>query len=230
MDLERMRGSKAYALALDRWASGAVQRRIGLLGDQSLYTQLTGSHPRLFHTLGCEWNRQLSMHFGFGNATTHRCPRRCGLLHANWRPAKCIAHLFQRNPTCERWTTFVEQLTNQSDPNYLRCPHGYPFQGGRDRPPLRPIINYRNGLARFFADCCKGTPMQPEPFGPPSNRRSLSARGGLAKAQLQSYARKYPDVARASGGNLKEIQRRERRGKKEGRTMPRLRPKKEFLK
>ena len=40
---------------------------IGYLGDQTLYTLAYASAPRLFYKVGCEWNRQLNMQFGFSN-------------------------------------------------------------------------------------------------------------------------------------------------------------------
>ena len=61
---------------------------IGYLGDQTLYSYMAVSHADLMHRLPCEWNRQLSMQFGFRNRTTHTCPRQCALLHANFRPLK----------------------------------------------------------------------------------------------------------------------------------------------
>ena len=70
-----------------------MKRWIGFLGDQTLYTHLA-ARPGvggMVYTLPCEWNRQLSMQFGFRSNASHFCPRRCALLHANFRPLKCAA-------------------------------------------------------------------------------------------------------------------------------------------
>ena len=157
MELERMRQSRTYGLALDQFASGTKQQRLGFLGDQSLYSILAASHPPLFHTLGCEWNRQLSMQFGFRNSTVHSCPRRCGLLHANYQPAKCIARLMQTGPTCARWAAFSTLLTNKSSPTHGACPS----------KGLLPAYRrgFRDAIERFFWDCCIGTP-EPLPLRP----------------------------------------------------------------
>ena len=157
MELERMRQSRTYGLALDQFASGTKQQRLGFLGDQSLYSALAASHPPLFHTLGCEWNRQLSMQFGFHNSTVHSCPRRCGLLHANYQPAKCIARLMQTGPMCARWAAFSTQLTNKSSPTYGACP----------TKGLLPAYRrgFQDAIERFFWDCCIGTP-EPLPLRP----------------------------------------------------------------
>lgn len=77
LDLQGMRDSPQYGAILDRVASGRDGRRIGYLGDQTLYTFLAADYPALFYKLPCEWNRQISMHFGFRNASVHDCPRRC---------------------------------------------------------------------------------------------------------------------------------------------------------
>ena len=77
LDLKAMRAEPQYDAVLDYVASGRDGRRIGYLGDQTLYSFLAPDYPHLFYRLPCEWNRQISMHFGFGNATVHHCPRRC---------------------------------------------------------------------------------------------------------------------------------------------------------
>ena len=70
-DISRMRRSIEYNALLDEHASGRAGKRIGFLGDQTLYTYLAGQRPDLFYKLPCEWNRQISMHFGF------RDPKAC---------------------------------------------------------------------------------------------------------------------------------------------------------
>ena len=149
-----MRASTDYAAGLDHVASGRAHLRIGYLGDQSLYTWMAAAWSpwrHLFHTLPCEWNRQLSMHFGFNNASVHSCPRRCALLHANWQPVKCIAPVMQMQPSCATWATFQAQLgaspaqasAARRDPASL-CALRLGPQGRA----------FRRGIQRFFADCC----------------------------------------------------------------------------
>ncbi len=147
LDLAKMRASKRYAEALDRYASGAAGKYIGYLGDQTLYSYMAVSHADLMHRLPCEWNRQLSMQFGFRNATVHECPRRCGLLHANFGPLKCVAAAMQADPSCETW----RRLRNGQKPGAIsdgqrvtRCSIG----ARQDA--------FRRATARFFADCCRG--------------------------------------------------------------------------
>ena len=98
LDLAAMRASAKYNGILDFVGTGRDGRRIGYLGDQTLYTFLANDHPDLFYKLPCEWNRQISAHFGFSNASVHACPRRCGILHANFQPFKCVAWMMQAKP------------------------------------------------------------------------------------------------------------------------------------
>ncbi len=142
LDLQRMRRSSSYARALDRVASGEDGRQIGYLGDQTLYTWLAVDYPRLFHTLPCEWNRQLSMQFGFDNASVHACPRRCGIAHANYAPFKCIARTLQADPSCSNWAEFADALVGAGAP---ACPAGV-------RRAERAELH--DAIVRFFGDCC----------------------------------------------------------------------------
>lgn len=63
LHLEAMRNTAEYDQVLDKVASGRDGRRIGYLGDQTLYSFLSVDYPHLFYRLPCEWNRQISMHF-----------------------------------------------------------------------------------------------------------------------------------------------------------------------
>ena len=76
-------------------------KRIGFLGDQTLYSLMTvapaangtGDGRGLFHALPCGWNRQTGTHMagwpGFWAA--HACQERCGLLHFNFAGHKVLA-------------------------------------------------------------------------------------------------------------------------------------------
>ena len=142
-DLAKMRASTRYAALLDHHATGRDGRRIGYLGDQTLYSYIFTKHPDMFYTLPCEWNRQISMHFGFHNATVHACPRRCGILHANFAPFKCIAWAMQRDPSCSSWKKLADSLTEPLAPNHM-CP----------RAALPTRRGFKPALTRFFSDCC----------------------------------------------------------------------------
>ena len=128
---------------LDDYAAGTARKWIGYLGDQTFYTHLAtpgGPLARLVYTLPCEWNRQISMQFGFRNSTIHTCPRKCALLHANYRPIKCVVGLMQRRPSCEVWRRFYMR----SRPELSDC-------GSAMRPQW---AEFQRGLRSFFSDCC----------------------------------------------------------------------------
>jgi len=134
LHLQRMRGSTRYAQALDQYASGRDTRWLGYLGDQTLYSFMAYSHPDLFYNLGCEWNRQLSMQFGFRNESIHACPAGCGLLHANFAILKCVARTMQVSPSCEVWQRLRDGKVDG-------CPAGRRGE-------------FRRATAKYFSDCC----------------------------------------------------------------------------
>jgi len=145
LDLAKMRASQRYADALDLYASGSDRRYIGYLGDQTLYSFMAWSHADLLYQLPCEWNRQLSMQFGFRNASVHSCPRRCGLLHANFGVLKCVANVMQSDPSCETWKQLRTGVTANGappPPAVAACP------GSRRG-------EFRRAATRFFSDCCR---------------------------------------------------------------------------
>lgn len=143
LDLKAMRNEPQYDAVLDYIASGRDGRRIGYLGDQTLYSFLAPDFPHLFYRLPCEWNRQISMHFGFSNFTVHHCPHKCGIIHANFQPFKCVAKMLQANPSCSTWTAFQKRLGEPPDPSYP-CPK---VSGGQKRV-------FKHAITRFFDSCC----------------------------------------------------------------------------
>ena len=110
LDLQRMRRSSSYARALDRVASGEDGRRIGYLGDQTLYSWMSvnGSGAQhIFHVLPCGWNRQIGTHMagwkGFWAA--HACDAPCHLLHGNFVEHKRFMESLKRDSsggTCRK--------------------------------------------------------------------------------------------------------------------------------
>jgi hypothetical protein len=99
------------------------------------------------------------MHFGFSNDTIHRCPRRCGILHANWQPVKCLARMMQdAHGACATWEAYQAALVGSGTTTSS--------VSVRTRPARTPAANCANslgpswrrgfhrGLKRFFADCC----------------------------------------------------------------------------
>jgi hypothetical protein len=143
LDLHAMRSEPQYDALLDHVASGRDGRRIGYLGDQTLYSFLAPEYSHLFHRVPCEWNRQISMHFGFHNATVHHCPRRCGILHANFQPFKCVAKMMQASPTCSTWQAFQKRLAAPVDASNT-CP----------RVSTSMRLQFKRAIAKFFSDCC----------------------------------------------------------------------------
>lgn len=140
LNLEKMRASVDYNRQLDLYASGRAGAYIGYLGDQTLYSMLAVVAPALFYQLGCEWNRQLNMQFGFSNARLLKCPAGCGILHANFSPLKCVAGLMNKAPTCAAWASFQAGI-----PTSKACP-------GSLRKNMRSVL--QRSLRTFFADCC----------------------------------------------------------------------------
>ena len=149
LNLAAMRREPLYDAVLDRVASGKDGRRIGYLGDQTLYSYIAMDYPFLMHRLPCEWNRQISMHFGFKNATVHSCPQRCGILHANFGPFKCVAKLLQASPSCATWNAFQTRLA-------LPEPKLRTLTGNNLCPkaPMGTRSAFRKAITRFFSDCC----------------------------------------------------------------------------
>ena len=108
LHMERMRASRPYLAALDLYASGRSGKYIGYLGDQTLYSYMAVSHADLVYRIGCEWNRQLSMQFGFRNASVHTCRRQCMILHANFGILKCVATRMQlAGGRCDTWQQLI---------------------------------------------------------------------------------------------------------------------------
>ena len=56
--------------------------RIGYLGDQTVYAQLSSVYPHRFRALSCRWNRQLNVHFHMPNAA-YECADGCAIVHGN---------------------------------------------------------------------------------------------------------------------------------------------------
>ena len=165
LDLNAMREEPQYDAVLDYVASGHDGRRIGYLGDQTLYSFLATDFPHLFYRLPCEWNRQISMHFGFKNETVHACPRRCGILHANYQPFKCVAKMMQASPSCSTWHAFQKRLATPATASEP-CPK---VQMGQRN-------TFRRAIGHFFADCCVEDGAGAKPFG-----------GGRQKKLAQLY-------------------------------------------
>lgn len=135
LHLERMRRSPTFAAALDYYASGRGGTWLGYLGDQTLYSLMAYTHGALFHNLGCEWNRQLSLHFGLKAQRRHSCPAGCGLLHANQADLKCIGTAMQvANGSCAEWRRLQRRPTCVYD--------------------SRVAGMFRTAAAKYFAGCC----------------------------------------------------------------------------
>ena len=135
-DLDRMRSSARYAARLADAADGrlpglkADEKRIGFLGDQTLYSLMTvapaangtGDGRGLFHALPCGWNRQTGTHMagwpGFWAA--HACHERRGLLHFNFAGHKALAEALKAEAAAGgEWRAACRAVfdrTRRSDP------------------------------------------------------------------------------------------------------------------
>ena len=153
LNLEAMRMSVEYSELLDRIGHGMYGSKVGYHGDQSVYTHMRGLAPHLFHTLGCEWNRQIGswllgtpdIFAGFADQTVHMCEQRCGIMHFNHRQLKCVVPLMQRAAlSCATWADFRRRQI--LDVN-ATCPRGYMS------PPYR--WRFSRVMATYFYDCCR---------------------------------------------------------------------------
>lgn len=145
LDLHGMRASAEYSRSLDEHAAGLAKEWIGYLGDQSLYTQMAGGRWRqLMHTLPCEWNRQISAQFGFSNRTVHACANQCALLHANYKPLKCVTPLMQASPSCKTWRGFYNRPADLREHKGPSCG----LSMGRHWK------SFQNAMRTYFSDCC----------------------------------------------------------------------------
>lgn len=118
--LSRMRASRPYATALQRYAMHDQRLPmkpggIGWLGDQTLYSWMSvnaSGYRSLFEILPCGWNRQIGTHMagwrGFWDR--HRCDRRCHLLHGNGIAAKSIMLAMRSDPSGARCAAIVDGL------------------------------------------------------------------------------------------------------------------------
>ncbi len=113
LDLHGMRRSREYLRAIASFNTHGY--RIGYLGDQTFYTIMAHLHPHFFHRVGCEWNRQLSTHFGVDRLW--RCRAGCSLVHANQGPVKYVVRFLQRNAgvSCSAWHRFIREGRNGSE-------------------------------------------------------------------------------------------------------------------
>lgn len=164
LDLEAMRASRRYSEALDAYASGRAGRWIGFLGDQTLYSYMAHTHAPLLYQLSCEWNRQLSMQFGFRNATVHTCSNRCMLLHANFGSLKCVAAYMQlHGGSCDAWdrllagTVTLATATKGLSPTATTAAataRGKPKKHAAQCPGKASHSRFAKAGRRYFSDCC----------------------------------------------------------------------------
>jgi len=187
-DLDKMRASVKYASLLDYHATGKDGRRIGFLGDQTLYSFLFSTNPDVFYTLPCEWNRQLSMHFGFHNSTVHACPRRCGILHANYMPFKCIAWMMQKNPSCSSWKAMADQLGQPLSASHT-CP----------RAAMKTRRDFQPALLSYFADCCVPDAHYADAHGSPTLAEADLVKAKGIKAMQSSMSRHRAKMPKIKG-------------------------------
>ena len=76
LHLERMR-TGPYETALRE-----EKRRIGYLGDQTMYSHISEKYPDMFYHLSCKYNRQLNTHFKLP-PSAYACEDGCAILHGN---------------------------------------------------------------------------------------------------------------------------------------------------
>lgn len=123
-DLKSLRSSKAWDTALDALQAGLLVHRIGYSGDQNLYNVIVSLFPHFFHTLGCEWNRQMGSWAMSGrklsvkrdlqdDSAIHECASPCALLHFN--AFKCgAAAMHAASGSCARWMRLLADIDGMS--------------------------------------------------------------------------------------------------------------------
>ena len=170
-DLASMRASSAWGAALDALQAGLLYSRIGYSGDQNIYNLLVSLFPHLFHTLGCQWNRQvgswqmatkLSVRRDLEeDAAVHACEAQCALLHFN--SFKCGAHVLQAaSGSCAAWNDLLEEFNRTS--HNCEGPKCRRNQTSGDCPDPRSQL-YRvqhlrddnrlgGALQKWFGSCC----------------------------------------------------------------------------
>ena len=124
LDLEAMRASARYTWYLDAYQSGVLFKQLGLVPEQNMANGIAGLEPALFHTVGCEWNRQLgswrlSAHgtlaesaFRNGRAEL-RCAAPCGILHFNCITPSvkaCATALTAAHGACSLWEAMMASM------------------------------------------------------------------------------------------------------------------------
>lgn len=122
-DLARMRNSPAWDAVLDATQAGLLVYKIGYSGDQNLYNVMVSLFPHMFHTLGCEWNRQLGS-WAMGSKVSvkqqlqddpdiHACKQPCALLHFN--AFKCGASMMHAaSGSCTTWEHLLAEIDRTS--------------------------------------------------------------------------------------------------------------------
>lgn len=123
LHLQRMRASAVYGRMLDWHASGRSHCASGSMGDQTFYTLVGYQHPLLVHTLGCEWNRQLA--WPMRSDQYHRCPGRCGIVHATYGLRWLVPLMVEANASCALWARLLRGDArgprNETVPRSLRA-------------------------------------------------------------------------------------------------------------
>ena len=104
------------------------------------------------------------MHFGFHNATVHSCPRKCGILHANFQPFKCVAKMMQASPSCATWQAFQKRLAKPFDPQEP-CP----------RVSVGQRLTFKRAISKFFDSCCVEDGLASDGWPRPRGRRQKLA-------------------------------------------------------
>ena len=160
-DLAAMRRLPAWGTILDAFQAGLLFRKVGFSGDQNVYNGVASLFPHLFHTLGCEWNRQLGswcmadvaqpdvQQLLVDDAEVHACPNRCALLHFN--AIKCGAQALRGAAgSCVAWHGLLQRL--EEGDNSSACPDQQTLNQIRHR--WRHPTALTTGLRRWFGDCC----------------------------------------------------------------------------
>ena len=170
-DVARLRRASAWGLILDALQAGLLYNRIGWHADQHIYTGAASLFPHLFHTVGCQWNRQLGSWTmsgaGLGmrvdvqrdlveDARVHACPASCAMLHMNG--VKCAVDLLQRaSGACATLEALLRRLqTGEREANRglnaSDCPDRWQLAQQRFWSHRR---GYVEGLRKWFGSCCR---------------------------------------------------------------------------
>ena len=74
----------------------------------------------------------------------HLAQGQCALLHANYKPLKCVTPLMQASPSCKTWRGFYNRPADLREHKGPSCG----LSMGRHWK------SFQNAMRTYFSDCC----------------------------------------------------------------------------